>query len=76
MWEERMWLLDEISKAFSSKFSPPINILVKVKHLSEEDESSSIYPIMVKLVDYDIGEFVIDDIIFSIPTSQERGKLK
>lgn len=53
-----------------------MDIPIKGKNLLEDDESSSIYPMIVKLVDYGIGEFGIDDIIFSIPTTQEIGKLK
>jgi len=30
----------------------------------------------IKLIDYGIGEFGIDDVIFSIPFAQEVGKLR
>jgi len=44
---------------------------VKRDDFQEKDESLNIYLVIIKLIDYGIKEFIIDDVIFSIPYAQE-----
>jgi len=59
--------LDEVNKVASSKASCTINALDNDGTI--KDKPYDIYPMNIKLIDYGIGEFSIDDVIFNIPTS-------
>lgn len=67
-WEEIAWKLDEVNKASSSKTSYPINASDNDRTI--KDKLSNIYPMTIKLTNYGIGEFSIDDVIFNIPIAQ------
>lgn len=49
---------------------------IKSDNYKEKDKSSNIYLVRIKLLDYGLREFEIDDIIFSIPSAQEIGRPK
>lgn len=69
MWEERVQKLDELSKASSSKAFTPMGRSTKGKNLQDNNGSSKIYRMIVTLIDYGIGEFGVDDVIFNILTA-------
>jgi len=53
-----------------------MDTLVKSYDYQEKDKSSNIYLVTIKLLDYGIGEFRIDDVIFIIPSTQKMGRPK
>jgi len=44
-----------------------MNTSLKSDEFQEDNKSSNIYRVIIKLLDYDMGEFGIDDVIFNIP---------
>ena len=65
-WEEIVQNLDELRKASSFKTFILMGTLAKSKNLQDKNGLSNIYLMAVKLIDYGIREFGVDDIIFNI----------
>lgn len=60
-------MLDELNKAYSSKDSSQVNVSYQNNDDKENEKSSNIYLVIVKLFELGIGEYEIYDVIFNIP---------